>query len=58
MAAAFDPALPFCACSSHCGIGSGSTKSSSLPAASVSDNSFCACGVAHKILPWPLTASR
>lgn len=58
MATAFDPALPFCAASSHCSTGSGSTKSSSLLAASVSDNSFCACGIAPEDAAWPLTASR
>src|SRR5213075_1062773 len=58
MTAAFDPALPLRAWSSHCGIGSGSTTSSSLSGLSASDSSFCAWGVAHMILPTPLTASR
>ena len=49
--AAFEAALPFCACSSHCGTGSGNTNSSSAFAVSVADNSFCACGVAQRILP-------
>ncbi len=54
--AAFVPALPFCTCSSHSGIGSGRANPSS--ASSVADSSFCACGVAHNTLPCRLTASR
>src|ERR1700738_5365171 len=39
-------------------MGCGGASSSSVPASRLSDNNFCACGVAHMISPWRLTARR